>query len=83
MTTEPKNKLTCEVKPINPPSGVSPNPTVFDLSGPTPRFVSGPGYVDGMLAHIEAALSHARWQREQFGHWDRVAMGGYYYTFRD
>jgi hypothetical protein len=81
-TSEAKTRLVCTVNRI----GAAPfsAPTTFDLADEArPRFLSGAGYIDGILPHFAAALDHWRWQVRQFGWGTRVAMGGYYYEFRE
>jgi hypothetical protein len=70
--------LLCEVQT---PGNTS--VTTFEVSDTGNRFISGPGYIDGISKHMPEALSLARWQKEQTGYYLRVSAGGYQFTFSE
>ncbi len=57
--------------------------TTFEVNDTGNRFISGPGYIDGISRHIPEALNLARWQKEKTGRFLRVSSGGYQFTFSE
>ncbi len=73
----------CEVHSTNPPAGVVRGTMTFEVGlGKKPRFVGGPGYVDGASKHIAEALQLALDNVQRFGYSNPIDLGVYTYQFK-